>query len=102
MTRRNLILPMLAAALLATSCRHKDLYMDEPMSTALQVVFDWRDAPEANPASMAMYLYENDGSTPMRFIFDNSHGGELKAPFGTRHAVCINADNTDWAALRNH
>lgn len=101
MSRSYLILPALAGMLLATSCRHKDLYMDEPMSTGLQVVFDWRDAPDANPSSMAMYLYENDGHTPMRFIFDNARGGEIKAPFGTHHAVCVNADNTDWAALRN-
>ncbi|MDE6270391.1 MAG: DUF5119 domain-containing protein [Muribaculaceae bacterium] len=93
---------MLMAGLMATSCRHKDLYMDEPMSTGLQVVFDWRDAPEANPASMAMYLYENDGNKPLRYIFDNPHGGEIKAPFGIRHAICMNADNSDWAALRNH
>ena len=90
------------AALSLTSCRHKDLYMEEEMTSQLQVVFDWRDAPEANPESMALYLYEEDGYRPMRFIFSNKDGGLIKAPFGTRHAICINADNTDWARIRSH
>ncbi len=72
------------------------------MTSELQVVFDWRNAPEADPESMAMYLYEEDGHSPMRFIFSNKTGGLIKAPFGTHHAICLNADNTDWARMRNH
>ncbi|MDE6290491.1 MAG: DUF5119 domain-containing protein [Muribaculaceae bacterium] len=85
-----------------TSCRHKDLYMEDEMTSQLQVEFDWRKAPDANPESMALYLYEENGHTPMRFIFSGKDGGLIKAPFGTRHAICINADNTDWARMRNH
>ena len=88
------------AALFFTSCTHKDLYMEEEMTSQLQVVFDWRNAQDANPESMALYLYEGDGKNPMRFIFSNKTGGFIKAPFGTHHAICINADNTDWAHLR--
>ncbi len=87
---------------LFTSCRHKDLYMEEDMTSELQVVFDWRNAQDADPQSMAMYLYEEDGHSPMRFIFSNKSGGLIKAPFGTHHAICMNADNTDWARMRNH
>ena len=90
------------AGLAATSCHHKDLYMEEEMSSELQVVFDWRNAPDADPESMALYLYEEDGHSPMRFIFSNKTGGLIKAPFGTRHAICMNADNTDWARMRNN
>lgn len=88
--------------MLMTSCRHKDLYMEEEMTSELQVKFDWSNAPEANPESMALYLYEEDGHSPMRYIFSNSTGGLIKAPFGTHHAICMNADNTDWACMRNH
>lgn len=95
------ILSLLFAVLLFTSCRHKDLYMEEDMSSQLQVVFDWRNAPDANPESMAMYLYEEDGHSPMRFIFSNKTGGLIKAPFGMHHAICMNADNTDWVRIRN-
>ncbi len=89
-------------AVCLTSCHHKDLYMEEEMTSQLQVVFDWRNAPEADPESMALYLYEEDGHNPMRFIFSNKTGGLIKSPFGTHHAICINADNTNWARMRNH
>lgn len=85
-----------------SSCTHKDLYMEEEMTSQLQVVFDWSDAPEANPESMALYLYEGNGYNPMRFIFSNKNGGLIKAPFGTRHAICMNADNTDWVCMRGN
>lgn len=96
------ILMLSLAVLSLTSCRHKDLYMEEDMTSQLQVVFDWRNAPDANPESMAMYLYEEDGHNPMRFIFSNKTGGLIKSPFGLHHAICMNADNTDWARMRNH
>lgn len=89
-------------AILFPSCRHKDVYMEEEMTSQLQVVFDWRNAPDANPESMAMYLYEENGHEPMRYIFANKTGGLIKSPFGTHHAICLNADNTDWAKMRNH
>lgn len=95
------ILIMLLAALSFSSCRHKDLYMEAEMSSELQVVFDWRNAQDANPESMALYLYEDDGHNPMRFIFSNKTGGLIKSPFGNHHAICMNADNTDWARMRN-
>ncbi len=75
--------------------------MDEAMSSRLQVVFDWTNAPDATPESMALYLYDETGSAPLRYIFDNQFGGEIKAPFGTHHAIYMNADNTDWARMRN-
>ncbi|MDE5814559.1 MAG: DUF5119 domain-containing protein [Muribaculaceae bacterium] len=96
------VLLLALVSLAFTSCRHKDLYMEEDMTSELQVVFDWRNAPDANPESMALYLYEEDGHNPMRFIFSNKTGGLIKAPFGTRHAICLNADNTDWARMRNN
>ncbi len=89
-------------ACIFTSCTHKDLYMEEEMTSQLQVVFDWREAPDADPESMALYLYEENGLTPMRFIFSNKNGGLIKAPFGTRHAICLNADNTDWVCMRGN
>lgn len=99
--RKNRLVALALLGLIAASCHHKDVYMEEEMTSQLQVVFDWREAPEADPQSMAMYLYEEDGHNPMRFIFSNKTGGLIKAPFGTRHAICMNADNTDWARMRN-
>lgn len=99
----NTIIGVLALASLGlSSCRHKDLYMEEDLTSRLEVVFDWRNAPDANPESMALYMYENNGRNPMRFIFSNKTGGEIKIPFGTRHAICMNADMTDWARMRGN
>ncbi|MDE6547711.1 MAG: DUF5119 domain-containing protein [Muribaculaceae bacterium] len=81
----TLLILLLAPAI--TSCRHKDLYMEEEMTSQLQVVFDWSNSPDANPESMALYLYEEDGLNPMRFIFSNKTGGLIKSPFGTNHAI---------------
>lgn len=83
-----------------SSCRHKDLYMEDSLTSDLFVKFDWRYAPDANPSSMALYMFENDGHSPMRFIFSNREGGKIKLPFGTRHALYMNADNTDWIHMR--
>lgn len=89
----------------ATSCRHKELFLvEEPATsmTRIRVVFDWRNAPDAGPESMAMYLYDESGRNPLRYIFDNCNGGEIRAPFGVHSAICVNADNTDWARLFNN
>lgn len=71
------------------------------MTSRLEVKFDWRNAPEANPGSMVFYLYEKDGNSPLRYIFSDINGGEIKAPFGTRHAICLNADIDGWGKVRN-
>ena len=99
-TKLTTILLLGATAVGLSSCRHKDLYMDEAMTSQLQIVFDWRDAPDATPESMALYLYDSSGHTPLRYIFDNRFGGEIKAPLGIHHSICLNADNTDWARMR--
>lgn len=101
-THSTRLLLLLLLSVSAVSCRHKDLYMEEDMTSQLQVVFDWSNAPDADPSSMALYLYEENGHSPMRFIFSNKTGGLIKAPFGIHHAICLNADNTDWACLRGH
>lgn len=100
--KQSKLLFIFLSALSLTSCRHKDVYMEEEMTSELQVVFDWMNAPEANPESMALYLYDEEGNNPMRFIFSNKTGGLIKSPFGMHHAICLNADNTDWAKMRNN
>lgn len=81
------------------SCCHKDLEYPAPDTGHLHIIFDWRNAPEANPASMALYMYDTDGLNPMRFIFQNNTGGEIRVPSGAYHAICLNADLTDWAVI---
>lgn len=93
-----IILLLLSSLTLAlSSCRHKDLYIIDEPTQHLYVLFDWRNAPDANPESMAMYIYDSDFLNPERYIFSNRFGGETKVTYGTHHALCFNADNTSWA-----
>ena len=51
---RKLILNILTAVALAamTGCNHKDLCFDHTHTLNVKVVFDWRNASDANPSSM--------------------------------------------------
>lgn len=89
------------AATIFSSCRHKDFIEDCGRTGKLRVVFDWRKAPDADPASMAVYFFNIDGGAPLRYMFDNKDGGEITLPYGQYETICMNSDNADWALLRN-
>lgn len=92
-----------AMALLSVSCNHKDLVYDTQARSEVIVVYDWRNAPDANPASMELRLHpNNDPENVVNFFFQNATGGPLRAPVGDYTAVTLNADLTDWAMTRNH
>lgn len=82
----TMLLPLL------TACEHKDLCYDHSHTTQLEVVFDWTEAPDANPATMSLYLYPEDGSEPMRYEFTNRTGGTITVPIGMYDAICVNSD----------
>lgn len=77
---------------LLTACEHKDLCYDHPHSASVEVVFDWVNAPDANPATMSLYLYPEDGSEPMRYEFTDRAGGTIAVPVGVYDAICVNSD----------
>ncbi len=81
------------------SCDHKDLGLEEATKGRLKVVFDWREAPEADPSSMAVYFYDPSGGNPLRYIFQNKTGGYIRIPTGIYNGVSMNADLTDWAVI---
>lgn len=101
---KRLILNIVLLSFLAigvSSCHHKDLIFDAKNTLEVQVVFDWRNAPEANPESMALYLFETSGKDPMRFVFTGREGGKIILPYGEYDALCLNNDNIDWAEIHN-
>ena len=51
----------LFAALAVASCEHKDLCYDHSHTIDVEVVFDWRNASEAAPESMSLYLFPTNG-----------------------------------------
>ncbi len=99
---------LLLLPLLLGSCRHKDLIYDASPNMRVNLVFDWRKAPNANPESMMAYFFPMEASLPIdyqgeaiRFVFPDINGGTIRLPFGSFGALGMNADNTDWAVLRN-
>lgn len=87
---------LVSILLLLSACNHKELTYGSAEAKEVWVVFDWKDAPEANPASMALYLYPTDGGIPLRYEFSGRDGGKIRVPFGMYDALCMNSDNTSW------
>lgn len=85
------------AALVAviSSCVHRDFEYESGRNAWLNVVFDWSNEPEANPASMTLYMYPADGGKPSIHEFAGRDGGTIRLEPGIYHAICINSDNRD-------
>jgi hypothetical protein len=103
---RHILLPALLILLTAafTSCEHKDLCYVHPHSTRVKVVFDWMNAPEANPESMVLYLFPTEGGAPEIFEFVGRDGGYIDVTPGSYTAMCLNSstENLAYNTLRQH
>lgn len=77
---------------LAASCTHKELCYDHTHTRNINVVFDWNKAPDANPKSMSLYLFPEDGGRPLRHEFTNKEGGTIRVVAGRYKAICLNSD----------
>jgi hypothetical protein len=89
------ILNLLACSVLliaTASCEHKELCYDHPHIGRVNVVFDWRNAPDAHPESMYLFLYHSDGSGAEQFEFAGRDGGIIEIEEGEYTAICINSD----------
>lgn len=98
--KKMLFLISVALGAVLCSCEHKDLVLDDRQDD-VRVVFDWRNAPDAEPASMAAYFYDTAGEKSLRYIFQGRDGGEIEIPIGTYSGLGMNSDDTDWARVRN-
>lgn len=93
--RRSLwwaIMPVLA---MLTSCVHRTFEYESSQNAWLDVEFDWSNEPDANPASMSLYMFPADGGEPLRHEFAGRDGGTIRVEPGVYHAICINSDNRD-------
>lgn len=89
------LLPILFGVLILlglSGCEHKDLCYHHDHRVRLQVLFDWRDAPDASPNGMAVFFYPENGGEWYRFDFANIHGGEVSVPAGRYSVICYNND----------
>lgn len=102
MNKMNHILQAITvfASLLLTSCEHKDLCYNHFHTTKTQVVFDWKDAPDATPETMRLYLFPMDGGKPQVYEFTDYRGGSVNVPAGCYKVLCVNSD-TESVLYRN-
>ncbi len=88
----KLIAACAAIMVATTSCEHKDLCYNHPHNGRVNVIFDWRYAPDANPESMYLFLYPKDGGSYQQFEFAGRSGGEIEVLEGEYEFLCINSD----------
>lgn len=92
MRRTYAILSGLWAILPLTACQHKDLCYSHPHTVNVNVIFDWRFAPDANPEIVSLYLYPTNGYNALRYDFTDHNGGHIDVPSGHYDALCLNSD----------
>lgn len=59
----------------------------------LEVSFDWSLDPDADPETMSLYLFPDDGSPSLRYEFTGRDGARIMVPSGTYTAIAVNSDN---------
>ncbi|MBE6195835.1 MAG: DUF5119 domain-containing protein [Rikenellaceae bacterium] len=83
---------LLGLALLFAGCNHKELCEFHPHEISIRVVFDWVDAPDADPKGMCVCFYPLDGGSGQRFDFPNRTGGTVQLRVGKYRILCFNND----------
>ena len=78
--------------LMTAACTHKELCYDHTHTRNINVEFDWSKAPDAQPKSMSLYLFPEDGGKPLRHEFTNVSGGTIRVVAGRYKAICLNSD----------
>ena len=94
---------LLMSAVLLCSCKAelRDLYYEEDSWNTLQVLFDWQEAPEANPQGMTVLFYDElQSKEPERYDYSGTRGGTASLMFGTYRAIAYNYD-TETILYRN-
>ena len=81
-----------ALATVLCSCEHKELCYHHPHEARIRVVFDWKDAPEANPRGMCVLFYPETGGAPVRYDFAGAEGGYVTLTAGKYRVLSYNND----------
>ena len=72
----------LGALLLLAACDHKELCYQHPHTSSLHVVFDWREAPDADPESMYVWFFPEEGGEPVQYHLAGKAGGAVSLAEG--------------------
>ena len=79
------------AVLLLISCEHKDLCNDLSHTAKIQVVFDWKNALDATPETMRLYLFPVRGGNPQHTSLPIA-GEVTSACLPVVTGLCVNSD----------
>ena len=82
----------LGALLLLAACDHKELCYQHPHTSSLQVVFDWREAPDADPESMYVWFFPEEGGEPVQYHLAGKAGGAVSLAEGRYDGLALNGD----------
>lgn len=88
------LLLLLSGQSTLTSCYQKELCYTHPHTRGVSVVFDWRHAPSAQPASMSLHMFPSDGGASSRYELSGRDGGRIDLSPGSYDALCINGDGS--------
>ncbi len=83
----------IALSLSLVSCEHKDLCYLHPHSGNVEVKFDWRNAPDAEPGNMLLWFYPVDGGSPVQFQLSGHEGGVVSITPGDYRIICLDGDH---------
>lgn len=90
----------LLTVMLFSSCHHKEFCYDHTYK--VRIVFDWRNAPDADPESMNAHHFDARGTmSSQRFSFPGRDGGYITTRPGMYTGIAFNDDITRWASVRN-
>lgn len=95
MRRRSMrLISVCAGAMLAaaTSCSHRDLCYDHSHYTDLKVEFDWSQEPDADPRTMVVYMFPQDGGMAQRIELSDVNGSIVRVPSGRYDVAVFNGD----------
>lgn len=88
----RLFLTLCLAAAVTASCDHKELWPPYSGQTDVEVVFDWIDAPDADPAGMTLIFYPVGMGERWRFDIAGRDGGMIRLPAGNYNVMAYNSD----------
>ena len=82
----------LGALLLLAACDHKELCYQHPHTSSLHVVFDWRETPDADPESMYVWFFPEEGGEPVQYHLAGKAGGAVSLAEGRYDVLALNGD----------
>lgn len=104
----NRLMALLLTVTLLAGCTQKELCYLHPHCVDIRLVFDWVEAPDANPESMVVYFYPLPGEAAQVQRFDivtvrtrAIESARINVQTGRYRIICYNSD-TDGILIDGH